>query len=744
MSEHAPIERLAVLTSGGDAPGMNAVVRSVVRTGLHHSVTVYGVHEGYAGLVDGGEAIRPFGSPEVSQILQRGGSAIGSARSEAFRTRDGRRQAARNLVERGVSAMVVMGGDGSLTGADVFRREWPELVAELAERGELAPAVAEAHPRLRLVGIAGSIDNDMFGTDMTVGADTALHRVAEAVDAIRDTAASHQRSFVVEVMGRHCGYLALMSAVATGANWVLIPESPPPAQGWADALCDTLEAGRRIGRRQNMIIVAEGAHDDQGNPITADDVCAVLRDRLGEDARTTIPGHVQRGGSPSAFDRYLGTLLGHAAVERLLAGEAEESSRLVGIRGHQVASSDLMDSVAQTQRVAELVAANDAEGAMRLRGGSFEESYRTFQTLTQAQPQPPEEGQRTLRLGILHADGPAPGMNTVVRVASRLILDAGHVPVAIRGGFEGLRAGDCTELDWMSVTEWGSRGGAELGVSRRVPEAGELDDLARQIEEQRLDGLLMVGGWDGYWAAHALHVSRGRLPALSLPIVCLPASINNDLPGSELSIGADTALNTIVSDIDRVKQSAVAAGRCFIVEVMGRDSGYLALLSGIATGAERVYLPERGIHLDDLLHDVNALAEGFRARRKRLGLIVRSEHADELYTTDFLRALFEKESGELFDVRQTILGHLQQGGDPSPFDRVQASRLASHCVAHLIAEAPRRAPGSAFVGLQRGQVTVTDLNKLPDLADPSARRPLDQWWLALERLAEVMADPTQD
>jgi len=744
VTEQAPIEHLAVLTSGGDASGMNAVVRSVVRTGLHHGVTVHAVREGYAGLVAGGEAIQAFGSPQVSQILQRGGSTIGSARSQAFRTREGRRQAAHNLVERGISAMVVMGGDGSLTGADIFRREWPELLAELVEEGAIDPATAATHPRLRLVGMAGSIDNDMFGTDMTIGADTALHRVAEAVDAIRDTAASHQRSFVVEVMGRHCGYLALMSAVATGANWVLIPESPPPAQGWADAMCDTLEAGRRIGRRQNMIIIAEGAHDDEGNPITADDVCAVLRERLGEDARTTIPGHVQRGGSPSAFDRFLGTLLGYAAVERLLAGEAEHGSRLVGIRGHQVASSDLMECVAQTQRVAELVAANDAEGAMRMRGGSFAESYATLRTLTQAQPSAPEHGRHPLRLGILHADGPAPGMNTVVRVASRLILDAGHTPVAIQGGFAGLRQGECTELDWMSVTEWGSRGGAELGVSRGVPQGRELDAIAEQVAHLELDGLLMAGGWDGYWAAHALHVERRRLPALQLPIVCLPTSINNDLPGSELSIGADTALNTIVSDIDRVKQSAVAAGRCFIVEVMGRDSGYLALLSGIATGAERVYLPEHGIQLDDLLHDVTALAEGFRARRKRLGLIVRSEHADDLYTTDFLRSLFEKESGDLFDVRETILGHLQQGGDPSPFDRIQATRLASHSVGHLLEQAGQRAPGSAFIGLQGGAVEVTDLNKLPDLAHPDARRPLDQWWLELGRLADVMADPTQD
>jgi 6-phosphofructokinase 1 len=321
--------RLAVFTSGGDAPGMNAAVRAVVRTALHHGIEPYAILEGYAGMVAGGEHLRPMASEDVGGILHRGGSVIGSARSEEFRTREGRRRAARNLVEHGIEALVCIGGDGSLTGADRFRAEWPELLDELVDAGELTREAADRTPQLRLVGLVGSIDNDMFGTDMTIGADTALHRITEAIDAIHSTAASHQRSFVIEVMGRNCGYLALMSSLATGANWVLIPESPPD-RDWQAALTDSLEAGRRSGRRQNLVIVAEGARDLDGNPITSDEVKGVLERELGEDTRVTILGHVQRGGAPSAFDRNLGTMLGHAAVEHLRTADADECRRSSG------------------------------------------------------------------------------------------------------------------------------------------------------------------------------------------------------------------------------------------------------------------------------------------------------------------------------------------------------------------------------------------------------------------------------
>lgn len=289
--------RLAVLTSGGDAQGMNAAVRGVARTAMSRGAEVFAVYEGYQGLVDGGDAIRRFTWGDAGNILGRGGTSIGTFRSKEFRTRQGRLKAAKNLVERGIDRLVVIGGDGSLTGLDAFRAEWPGLMDELADAGLISPEMAAAHPALMIAGLVGSIDNDLVGTDTTIGADSALHRIVDAIDAITATAASHQRCFVIEVMGRHCGYLALMSAIAGGADYVLIPELPP-ADGWEEQMCAELRRGRAAGRRESIVVVAEGAQDRTGEPITSEYVRATISRINGEDARLTNLGHVQRGGKP--------------------------------------------------------------------------------------------------------------------------------------------------------------------------------------------------------------------------------------------------------------------------------------------------------------------------------------------------------------------------------------------------------------------------------------------------------------
>ena len=727
---------IAVLTSGGDAAGMNAAVRAVVRTGISAGLTVYAVYEGFQGLVEGGDCIRRITSDEVGGILQQGGTVLGTARCEEFRERDGRRRAARNLAELGIEALAVIGGDGSLTGANQLCTEWPELLDELADRGELDREIADARRRLVLVGLVGSIDNDMAGTDMTIGADTALHRITEAIDAIQSTASSHQRSFVIEVMGRNCGYLALMSGIATGANFVFLPESPPD-DGWPDTMAEALKAGRAIGRRSNIVIVAEGARDRHGEPITAQQIRDILEVKLGEDTRVTSLGHVQRGGSPSAFDRYLSTVLGFAAVEKILSSPDAEP-QLIGIRGHQIISSPLMQSVETTRSVAKVIAEHDYERAMEIRGGNFRNSLDLIKMMVQAQPHETAPEERRLRLAIMHAGGPAPGMNTAVRVAVRVGLDLGHTMLGVRDGFRGLVQGNFMMFEWMTVSSWVSNGGAELGSSRFLPDESHLDAIEQHITEQELDGILMIGGFTGYRGAYLLRQAAATRPALSIPIVCVPASINNDLPGSELSVGADTALNSIVRDVDKIKQSAVASQRTFVVEVMGNECGYLALMSGLATGAERVYLPEEGITLRDLQADVEALSAGF-ARGKRLGLIIRSEKADDVYTTSFIKALFEREGGDLFDVREAVLGHVQQGGSPSPFDRIQATRLASRSIRQLIDVANLTEPTDLMAGLRHGKVQFTPLNDLPHLMEAHARRPRRQDWLDLRPLAAAMA-----
>ena len=233
-------------------------------------------------------------------------------------------------------------------------------------------------------------------------------------------------------------------------------------------------------------------------------------------------------------------------------------------------------------------------------------------------------------------------------------------------------------------------------------------------------------------------ISRPNFPAFNIPIICLPASINNNLPGTEFSIGADTALNSIVEAVDKIKQSAVATRRCFVVEVMGHWSGYLALMGGIATGAERVYIPEEGVTLHDMQVDVENLNRAFDAG-KRLGLILRSKYANAIYNTPFMCALFEEEGRDVFDVRPAILGHLQQGGDPSPFDRIQATRLSSLCLDYLIDQCNKEDNNCAFIGLQKGQLNFHDMRDFERMIDAKHERPKDQWWLELKGIASLMA-----
>ncbi|MBD0322400.1 MAG: 6-phosphofructokinase, partial [Aldersonia sp.] len=491
------------------------------------------------------------------------------------------------------------------------------------------------------------------------------------------------------------------------------------------------------GRRQSVVIVAEGARDRSGNAITAGQIRTILETELGEDARITILGHVQRGGAPSAFDRYLATMLAHAAVERLLEDEPEKPPQLIGMNGNRVISSPLMECVERTQAVADRIKEHDFDGAMLLRGGSFRDSYQILQTIQQAAPRPTPAGRKRFRFAVVHAGGLAPGMNNAVRAAVRLGLDRGHTVLAVKNGFRGLRDGDIRELGWMDVSGWVSYGGAEIGTNRYVPTGDAIAQIADQVAAHRINGLLMAGGWAGYEAAHQLHRNRQRFAALDIPIVCMPMTINNDVPATELSIGSDTALNSIMTDVDKIRQSAVASRRVFVVEVMGRDCGYLALLSGLTTGAERTYLPEEGITLDDLTTDIHGLAEGFHSG-KRLGLIIRNENADPIYTTGFITSLLEKEGGELFDARQAILGHLQEGGDPSPFDRIHATKLTARCVEFLSEQFESGGRASAMIGYQSGRLQFTDLTSYPTLIEHDVQRPVEERWMERRRLARIM------
>lgn len=300
------MNRIAVLTSGGDAPGMNAAIRAVVRVGLSLNCEMFGVRRGYSGLI-GGEFIR-LGAREVGGIIERGGTMLGTSRCPAFLTDAGQQTAVRNLTTQDISGLIVIGGNGSQAGAHA-----------LSQRG------------VAVVGIASTIDNDLAGSDVTLGATTALDIALESIDRLRVTASAHRRVFLVEVMGRSCGYLGLMAGIAGGAESIAIPE----AEQTPESIAATVEQAYERGKSHAIVVVAEGAR------YGADALAAHFAehaDRLGFELRVTKLGHVQRGGVPCAFDRLSATLLGAAAVERL---NANQHGVLLGITGHMVIATPL-------------------------------------------------------------------------------------------------------------------------------------------------------------------------------------------------------------------------------------------------------------------------------------------------------------------------------------------------------------------------------------------------------------------
>ncbi|MCC6613675.1 MAG: 6-phosphofructokinase [Anaerolineae bacterium] len=311
------MKRIAVMTSGGDAPGMNAAIRAVVRTAMEQDLEVYGIRQAYSGLLNGD--FEQLTSMEVSGILQRGGTILQTARCEEFKTELGQKKGLRRLNEKGIDALVVIGGNGSLTGA-----------LKLHELG------------VPVIGIPGSIDNDIYGTDMSIGVDSALNIILDALDRLRDTATSHQRAFLIETMGRNCGYLALMGAILGGAEIVVTPEKPKTEEEVAAALEDAYLRGKTHA----IAVIAEGA------PVRTTDYMDYLSKHktVGFEVRLTILGHIQRGGSPSAFDRLLATRMGVHAIKMLLDGK---TGVMTAQQGRKMEAIPIEEAVSQLRPLSE-------------------------------------------------------------------------------------------------------------------------------------------------------------------------------------------------------------------------------------------------------------------------------------------------------------------------------------------------------------------------------------------------------
>jgi len=310
------VNKIGVLTSGGDSPGMNAAIRAVVRTGIYHKMEVFGIMRGYQGMIE--NDIIPMHSRSVANIIQRGGTILKTARSKQFMDPEGRKTAYENLKKHDIDGLVIIGGDGSFRGAQKFSNEFD----------------------IPCIGLPGTIDKDIAGTDFTIGFDTAVNTAIEAIDKIRDTADAHDRMFIIEVMGRDAGYIALHSGIATGAEHILIPETKTDIE----AVVESLVEKERRKKLVNMIVVAEG--DEIGG---ANELAEVIKNRIPMlDTRVCILGHIQRGGSPSCLDRVIASRLGYAAVEALIEGKYNQ---MIGVVNNKLHFTPLDKAVKAKQRV---------------------------------------------------------------------------------------------------------------------------------------------------------------------------------------------------------------------------------------------------------------------------------------------------------------------------------------------------------------------------------------------------------
>jgi 6-phosphofructokinase 1 len=306
------MKKIAVFTSGGDSPGMNACIRAVVRTAIYNNVEVIGILQGYKGMIEGGENFIPLNSRSVGNIIQRGGTILKTSRSKEFMTPEGRKKAYDNLVLNGIEGIVCIGGNGTFTGAEIFYNEY----------------------KIPSIGAPGTIDNDLYGTDLTIGFDTAINTAVDAIDKIRDTADSHGRVFFVEVMGREAGFIALASSIAGGAEIALLPE----VKENYEEIIELFKSRNNSKKSFTIAIVAEG--NIEGGSMAIIDI--IKKEIPDFDPRVVILGHIQRGGSPTAYDRVLASRLGNGAVEALLAGRKNE---MVGLLNNQIAFTTFKDSI---------------------------------------------------------------------------------------------------------------------------------------------------------------------------------------------------------------------------------------------------------------------------------------------------------------------------------------------------------------------------------------------------------------
>ena len=645
-AESKKVKKIAVLTSGGDAPGMNAAVRAVVRTAISYGMEVMGVKRGFSGLIDNDMVELSAGS--VADIIQRGGTFLFTARCPEMMTKEGQDIAAQNCRKNGIEAIVVIGGDGSFRGCQ-----------SLADRG------------INVIGIPGTIDLDIACTEYTIGFDTAVNTAMEAIDNIRDTSTSQERCSIIEVMGRHAGYIALWCGIANGAEAVLTTELYNYEE---QKLIADIQNKRKSGRKHYIIVNAEGIGDSE-------DMAKRIEYATGMPTSATILGYLQRGGNPTCKDRVFASAMGAKAVDIIVNGGKK---RVVAFKNGAFVDYDMDEALAMKKSLDPFLVdmlsrlTRKGEGKMLLKEGMLK---------SQGQSQ----GHKTI--GILTSGADAPGMNAAIRAVVRSAIGYNMKVIGFQRGFNGILEKDYIEMSNKTMSETVQKGGTLL-LAANCPEFRTEDGVKKAVanlKEIGIDALVLIGG---------AGTMRGGMDLISkgINVIGIPATIDLDVACTEYTIGFDTAVNTAMNAIDKVRDTSHSHERCSIIEVAGVKSGYNALWCGIANGAEEIITPE---YYD---HNVQRIISEIISKKrlgKRLHLIINSEAVGKSSSLakdiDFATGL---------EARATVLGMLQYGGTPTCQDRVYASAMGGKAV-----EAINSGKSNRIVAYCNGEFVDFDFEK---------------------------------
>lgn len=724
------IQNIAIITSGGDAPGMNPVIRSVLRTGMRWGINVYGIYRGYEGLIS--ENIELLDWNFANTIVDDGGTILLSSRSERFQTKEGRREAAYHLAKRNIECLIVVGGDGSIKGATILLNEFGEHMADLVREGRLPDIAREP---LRVIGIPASIDNDIPYADMTLGADSALHRVIECVDHIISTMVSHQRIFVIEVMGRHCGWIALMSSFATGADYVMLPEVP--AQDWQSDMIEEIKRSRTRGKKGIFVIVSEGAVDRANKIIDSKEVVDFIIKSTQAEVKLLKLGHLQRGGPPSAYDKITGTMLGIKALERLLCSKDVEPS-LVCVSDGEYRFVSLKKVFEADNLIKKYQAEGNFNKVLEMRGSFFQRAFLLNEQLINQRL----TASTTKKIGILHSGKRAGGMNSALHAVVRYCLSLGQEIHVVQDGFDGLidgRISKASEYDYVTSI---NSGGSAIGLGR--PGLSNVAAIYNKVKEHKFDGLIMVGGTDALLVLSRLKKCFSNNNE-RINIVLIPATASNNIPGTETCVGSDTALNSIVRASETLRLSSTSIkNSVFVLDVQGGNCGYLATLGGIAAGAFDTFIPERKYMINHLSSTARRIKQRFAGSPRNGLLLIRNRKTFAAVGTDAFARLLETDSENNFTARSCFMGHLQEGANPSPLDRINSTLLGMKAV-DIVLERDRDSIVSVgnevyfgLIGINGRSIMFTDVDECLKNFDRKKKREKNPKWLAYDNICKYI------